>query len=186
MPETEVDTFAGIDVSARELSVALRRGKGEDKPTMAKFSNHPSGHKALIAHLLRGGRRHGWRCHCCLCLTDPKKREVLLHLSREKKLNFKRESICQTINRIGLVGVITHRDRHTEILTVRGLDRICHRCVGNRFVAKVICERINCYLPHSRALVPRCKCAGAQAGECQEHFRRGLHVTLTIPYRPSS
>src|SRR5262252_11074614 len=57
MPETEVDTFAGIDVSARELSVALRRGKGEDKPAMAKFSNHPSGHKALIAHLLRGSRR---------------------------------------------------------------------------------------------------------------------------------
>jgi transposase len=57
MPETEVDTFAGIDVSARELSVAVRRGKGEDKPAMAKFSNHPSGHKALIAHLLRGGRR---------------------------------------------------------------------------------------------------------------------------------
>src|SRR5437899_10140339 len=57
MPETEVDTFAGIDVSARELSVALRRGKDEDKPAMAKFSNHPSGHKALIAHLLRGGRR---------------------------------------------------------------------------------------------------------------------------------
>ena len=57
MPETEVDTFAGIDVSARELSVALCRGKGEDKPAMAKFSNHPSGHKALIAHLLRGGRR---------------------------------------------------------------------------------------------------------------------------------
>ena len=57
MPEMEVDTFAGIDVSARELSVALRPGKGEDKPAMAKFSNHPSGHKALIAHLLRGGRR---------------------------------------------------------------------------------------------------------------------------------
>jgi hypothetical protein len=57
MPETEFDTFAGIDVRARELSVALCRGKGEDKPAMAKFSNHPSGHKALIAHLLRGGRR---------------------------------------------------------------------------------------------------------------------------------
>jgi hypothetical protein len=57
MPETEVDTFAGIDVSARELNVALCRGKAEDKPAMAKFSNHPSGHKALIAHLLRGGRR---------------------------------------------------------------------------------------------------------------------------------
>ena len=63
MPETEVDTFAGIDVSARELSVALRRGRGEDKPAMAKFSNHPSGHKALIAHLLRGGQRvrSAWR-----------------------------------------------------------------------------------------------------------------------------
>src|SRR5882724_10764158 len=57
MPETEVDTFAGIDVSARELSVALRRGKGEDKPAIAKFSNHHAGHKALIAHLFRGGRR---------------------------------------------------------------------------------------------------------------------------------
>ena len=34
MPETEVDTFAGMDVSARELSVALRRGKAEDKPAM--------------------------------------------------------------------------------------------------------------------------------------------------------
>jgi transposase len=57
MPEAEVDAFAGIDVSARELSVALRREKGEGKPAMAKFSNRPSGHKALIAHLLRGGRR---------------------------------------------------------------------------------------------------------------------------------
>src|SRR4029077_12733392 len=27
--------------------------------------------------------RHCWQCHCCLRLTDPKKREVLLHLSRE-------------------------------------------------------------------------------------------------------
>lgn len=63
MPETEVDTFAGIDVSARELSVALRRGKNEDKPALAKFSNHPSGHKVLIAHLLRGPVECGssWR-----------------------------------------------------------------------------------------------------------------------------
>ncbi len=57
MPETEVDTVAGIDVSARELSVALHRGKDEDKPALATFSNNPSGHKALIAHLLRGSRR---------------------------------------------------------------------------------------------------------------------------------
>ena len=32
MSTAEVDAFAGIDVSARELSVALRREKGEDKP----------------------------------------------------------------------------------------------------------------------------------------------------------
>ena len=57
MPVAEVDTFAGIDVSAHELSVALRRGQGHDKPAMAKFPNHPSGHKALIAYLLRGGGR---------------------------------------------------------------------------------------------------------------------------------
>ena len=57
MPVAEVDTFAGIDVSAHELSVALRRGQGHDKPAMAKFPNHPSGHKALVAYLLRGGGR---------------------------------------------------------------------------------------------------------------------------------
>src|SRR2546422_11694146 len=57
MPETEVDTFAGIDVSARELSVALRGGKGRGNPAIAKVSNHHAGHKALIAHLFRGGRR---------------------------------------------------------------------------------------------------------------------------------
>ena len=55
MPVAEVDTFAGIDVSAHELGVALRRGQGHDKPAMAKFPNHPSGHKALVAYLLRGG-----------------------------------------------------------------------------------------------------------------------------------
>jgi len=57
MPAAEVDTFAGIDVSGRELSVALRHGEGDDKPAMAKFPNHPSGHKALVARLLRGGGR---------------------------------------------------------------------------------------------------------------------------------
>ena len=57
MPVAEVDTFAGIDVSAHDLSVALRRGQGHDKPAMAKFPNHPSGHKALVAYLLRGGGR---------------------------------------------------------------------------------------------------------------------------------
>jgi transposase len=55
MPAAEVHTFAGIDVSSRELSVALRHGQGGDQPAMAKFPNHPSGHKALVAYLLRGG-----------------------------------------------------------------------------------------------------------------------------------
>ena len=32
-----VHTFAGIDVSSRELSVALRHGQGGDQPAMAKF-----------------------------------------------------------------------------------------------------------------------------------------------------
>jgi transposase len=57
MPTAEVSTFAGIDVSAHELSVALRRGQGDDKPAMVKFPNQPSGHKALIACLLRGDGR---------------------------------------------------------------------------------------------------------------------------------
>jgi len=57
MPVAEVDTFVGIDVSAHELSVALRRGQSHDKAAMAKFPNHPSGHKALVAYLLRGGGR---------------------------------------------------------------------------------------------------------------------------------
>jgi hypothetical protein len=63
MPVVEVDTFAGIDVSAHELSVALRRGQGHDKPAMAKFPNHPSGHKALVVYLLRVADESGsaWR-----------------------------------------------------------------------------------------------------------------------------
>jgi Transposase len=52
-----VHTFAGIDVSGRELSVALRCGQGDDKPAVARFPNSPSGHKALVAYLLRGGGR---------------------------------------------------------------------------------------------------------------------------------
>jgi len=57
MPAVEVLTFAGIDVSGRELSVALRHGPGDHKPALARFPNHPSGHKALVAYLLRGGGR---------------------------------------------------------------------------------------------------------------------------------
>jgi uncharacterized membrane protein YdcZ (DUF606 family) len=51
-----VDVFAGIDVSAREISVA-RLQRGEENPTLATFTNHASGHKALISFLLRGSER---------------------------------------------------------------------------------------------------------------------------------
>jgi transposase len=54
--EEEVKVFAGIDVSAVELSVALLRSK-EDEETAATFTNTRSGHKALLAYLLRGNQR---------------------------------------------------------------------------------------------------------------------------------
>jgi transposase len=63
MPAAEVLSFAGIDVSALELSVALRRGENDDKPAMAKFRNNASGHKALLAHLIRGD---GGRVRVCM------------------------------------------------------------------------------------------------------------------------
>ena len=53
-----VDVFAGIDVSAREISVARLQG-GEENPTLATFINHASGHKTLISFLLRGSERVG-------------------------------------------------------------------------------------------------------------------------------
>src|ERR1700758_2809454 len=49
----DVEVFAGIDVSAREISVARLRGK-EENPKFATFANSPSGHKALLAFLLQG------------------------------------------------------------------------------------------------------------------------------------
>jgi hypothetical protein len=54
--EEEVKVFAGIDVSARELSVALLRSK-ESEETAATFTNTRPGHKALLAYLLRGNQR---------------------------------------------------------------------------------------------------------------------------------
>jgi hypothetical protein len=47
-------------------------------------------------------RRHGWQCHCCLCLTDPKEREVLLHLSREKKIEFQERIYNQQVRLLSL------------------------------------------------------------------------------------
>lgn len=52
-PQGDVEVFAGLDVSAREISVARLRSK-EGTPTVAIFANNASGHKALLAHLLQG------------------------------------------------------------------------------------------------------------------------------------
>src|SRR5512142_459057 len=49
----EVQVFAGIDVSARELSVAVHLGT-IDREQVQTFSNNAAGHHALLAHLLRG------------------------------------------------------------------------------------------------------------------------------------
>jgi transposase len=47
-----VEAFAGLDVSAREISVARLRSKQESL-TVVSFANNPSGHRALLAYLLQ-------------------------------------------------------------------------------------------------------------------------------------
>jgi transposase len=47
-----VGAFAGLDVSAREISVAWRR-TDEEKSVVASFANNAAGHRALLAYLLR-------------------------------------------------------------------------------------------------------------------------------------
>jgi transposase len=55
-PLPAVEVFAGIDVSAREISVARTKGK-EANPTLATFANSSCGHKALLAFLLLNTER---------------------------------------------------------------------------------------------------------------------------------
>ncbi len=57
----EVHIFAGIDVSARELSVAVHSGT-VDRQEVQTFSNNAAGHHALLAYLLRG------KGHARVCL----------------------------------------------------------------------------------------------------------------------
>ena len=51
-PKREVEVFAGLDVSAREISAARFRSQ-EGTLTVASFANTASGHKALLAYLLQ-------------------------------------------------------------------------------------------------------------------------------------
>ena len=50
----DVGVFAGIDVSARQISVA-RLQRGEENPAFTTFANSASGHTALVAFLLHAG-----------------------------------------------------------------------------------------------------------------------------------
>lgn len=52
----DMEVFAGIDVSAREVNVARLHGE-EENPTLATFANTSCGHKALLAFLLQGTER---------------------------------------------------------------------------------------------------------------------------------
>jgi len=54
--QLHVEAFAGLDVSAREISVARLRSK-QETPTVASFPNNASGHRALLAYLLQGTAR---------------------------------------------------------------------------------------------------------------------------------
>ena len=54
--QAEVQVFAGIDVSARELSVAVQYGV-EEGIAVTSFSNKAAGHNALLVYWLRGNVR---------------------------------------------------------------------------------------------------------------------------------
>ena len=82
MLTAESHTFAGIDVSGHELSVALRNGQGDQKPALAKFPNHPSGHKTLIAYLLR----RGGRVRVCLEASGNYSLDVALTLHAHRQV----------------------------------------------------------------------------------------------------
>jgi transposase len=54
--QARFEVFAGLDVSARQISVARRRGQ-EEKPVVTSFANNASGHKALLTYLLQASER---------------------------------------------------------------------------------------------------------------------------------
>src|SRR2546425_869681 len=58
--------------------------------------------------------RQGWQCHCCLCLTDPKRERFSCTSPERKKLNFKRESIISmTLAPLTSLGLV-HRNESTR------------------------------------------------------------------------
>ena len=55
-PQPTVEVFAGLDVSARDIKVARLQRQGEN-PILATFANSTSGHKALLAFVLKRTER---------------------------------------------------------------------------------------------------------------------------------
>jgi transposase len=79
--KTEVQVFVGIDVSARELSVAVRGGT-EDREAVTTFGNNAGGHKALLAYLLRGNGR----ARVCLEASGNYSLDVALTLHAQRQV----------------------------------------------------------------------------------------------------
>jgi transposase len=84
-------TLVGIDVSARELVVALKRGK--TPPWESAFSNDAEGHRKLVKRLTRGGARARvcveatgiYHLDLCLALHAAKGIEVMVVNPRATK-----------------------------------------------------------------------------------------------------
>lgn len=73
--------YCGIDVSAQELVVKVRRQAGEEG--MHRFANTPSGHKALLGYLLR---RRGEAMRVCLEASGNYSLDVALALAGQAEI----------------------------------------------------------------------------------------------------
>jgi transposase len=73
--------FCGIDVSAQELVMKVRRQEREE--AVRRFDNTPSGHKVLLSYLL--GRR-GETIRVCLEASGNYSLDVALALARQEEV----------------------------------------------------------------------------------------------------
>jgi transposase len=73
--------YCGIDVSAQELVVKVRRAEGEE--AMRRFDNTPAGHKALLGYLL--GRR-GEAMRVCVEASGNYSLDVALALAGREEM----------------------------------------------------------------------------------------------------
>jgi transposase len=76
----EIQVFAGIDVSASELSVAVRSGTVDREEKT--FANNVAGHQALLSYLLRGKER----ARVCLEATGNYSLDLALTLQAHRQV----------------------------------------------------------------------------------------------------